>query len=193
MAAEVGNHSKHPINHFPNSNFDIAAFKKAVSVCIRTLSSTCNFEVTFNKNKSSMDDNYVHPPMLPPHITQKDVAITRALGDCIALHKAWHDPHIHAQFAPTQPEARAIFDALEQTRIEAIGTLAMEGIAQNLDTMLADKYQKTHYQMVRHQSEAPLEDALVLLLREKITKRPPHKKLNPYWNYGVNQLNKKLQ
>nr|CDP79342.1 cobalamin biosynthesis protein CobT2 [Bartonella schoenbuchensis]CDP79529.1 cobalamin biosynthesis protein CobT2 [Bartonella schoenbuchensis] len=190
MTTEVGDNSKHQINHSPNGKFDIAAFKKAVSICTRTLSSTCNFEVTFNKSKSSTNDNYVHPSILPPHITQKDVTITRALGDCIALHKAWHDPHIHAKFAPTQPEARAIFDALEQTRVEAIGTLAMEGIAQNLDTMLADKYQKTHYQMVRHQSEAPLEDALALLLREKITKRPPPQEAEPIlelWRQSIEQ------
>ncbi len=175
MVAEIGDHSKHLIDHPLNGKFDITAFPKAVSICIRTLSSTRNFEVTFNKSKSSMDGNYayVRPPTLPQYITQKNVAITRALGDCIALYKAWHDPHIHVQFAPIQPEARVVFDALEQTRIEAIGTLAMEGIAQNLDTMLADKYQKKHYQMVRHQNEAPLQDALALLLREKITKRPP--------------------
>lgn len=114
-----------------------------------------------------MNENYARLPELPQHATEKDITITRGLGDSMALRTAWHDKRIHAQFAPLESEARTIFDALEQTRVEAIGTLNMEGIAQNLDKMLADKYQRAHYQKISTQSEAPIQEAIALLLREK--------------------------
>ncbi|MEC6999310.1 hypothetical protein VXQ18_02365, partial [Brucella abortus] len=40
---------------------------------------------------------------------------------------------------------RAIFDAVEQARVEAIGARAMAGVADNLSTMLADKYQPCQF------------------------------------------------
>ncbi|CBI76982.1 cobalamin biosynthesis protein CobT [Bartonella clarridgeiae 73] len=173
MTATAGDNKKNSAKYSSNSNFDTETFKRAISTCIRAIANTRKFNVFFSHNRSSLSDNCAHLPELPQQTTCKDLAVTRGLGDSIALRKAWHDSCIHTQFAPTEPEARAIFDTLEQTRVEAIGTLTMKGIAQNLDTMLADKYQKAHYKTIRNQNEAPFQEAIALLLREKITKRPP--------------------
>ncbi|WP_438718509.1 cobaltochelatase subunit CobT [Bartonella rochalimae] len=175
MAAKEGDNSKNSAKHSSKSHFDIETFKRATSTCIRAIANTRELNVMFSHNKPSLSKNCARLPELPQQITDKDIAVTRGLSDSIALRKAWHDSHIHTQFAPIEPEARAIFDALEQTRIEAIGTLTMKGIAQNLDMMLADKYQKACYQRIRNQNEAPFQEAIALLLREKITKRSPPK------------------
>ncbi|EJF74670.1 cobaltochelatase subunit CobT [Bartonella alsatica] len=174
MAINTGD-NKNLTNDSLNSTLDARAFKKALSTCIRAIAGTPNLEVSFSHNKPALSKNYAHLPELPQHATDKDITIIRGLGDSIALRTAWHDTRIHTQFSPLESEARAIFDALEQTRIEAIGTLAMKGIARNLDVMLADKYQKAHYQKISTQNEAPIEEAIALLLREKITERPPPK------------------
>lgn len=175
MAVETGNNSKNQTNDSPNNRVDGKVFKKALSTCMRAIAGTSKLEVSFSYNRPSLKENYAHLPELPPNPTKKDITITRGLGDSMALRKALHNNHIHRQFAPVESEARAIFDALEQTRIEAIGTLAMEGIAHNLDIMLADKYARAHYQRISSQSEAPIQEAIALLLREKITERPPPK------------------
>ncbi|MCL6229132.1 cobaltochelatase subunit CobT [Bartonella bilalgolemii] len=173
MTAKVGDNSKNSAKHSSNSNFDIETFKRATSTCIRAIANIRELNVMFSHNRPSLSNNCARLPELPQQITDNDIAVTRGLGDSMALRKAWHDSHIHTQFAPTEPEARAIFDTLEQTRIEAIGTLTMKGIAQNLEIMLADKYKKARYQMIRNQNEAPFQEAIALLLREKITKRLP--------------------
>ncbi|WP_455874003.1 hypothetical protein [Rhizobium yanglingense] len=55
--------------------------------------------------------------------------MTRGLGDSMALRLACHDEKVHATMAPQGSDARAIFDAVEQARVESIGTLRMEGVA----------------------------------------------------------------
>ncbi|ATO57972.1 cobaltochelatase subunit CobT [Bartonella sp. 1-1C] len=190
MAAKEGDNSKNSAKHSSKSHFDIETFKRATSTCIRAIANTRELNVMFSHNKPSLSNNCARLPELPQQITDKDIAVTRGLSDSMALRKAWHDSHIHTRFAPIEPEARAIFDALEQTRIEAIGTLTMKGIAQNLDIMLADKYQKAHYQMIRNQNQAPFQEAIALLLREKITKRPPPKEAGlvlELWRQSIEQ------
>ncbi|WP_273759158.1 cobaltochelatase subunit CobT [Bartonella sp. ML70XJBT.G] len=189
MATNTGDH-KNLINDSSHSSLNAEAFKKALSTCIRAIAGTPNLEVSFSHDRPSLSEKYAHLPELPQHATDKDITISRGLGDSMALRTAWHDKHIHQQFSPQESTARAIFDALEQTRVEAIGTLSMEGIAQNLDGMLADKYQRAHYQKISSQSEAPIQEAIALLLREKITKRAPPEEAGPVlelWRQEIEQ------
>ena len=43
-----------------------------------------------------------------------------------------HDQALHNRGAPADAVARAVFDAVEQARIEAIGARAMAGVRANL-------------------------------------------------------------
>ena len=51
----------------------------------------------------------------------------------MALRKACHDARIHATTAPQGLRRGRVFDAVEQARVEAIGSLRMTGVASNLD------------------------------------------------------------
>ena len=59
--------------------------------------------------------------------------MTRGLGDSMALRKACHDAEIHAMMSPQGDDARAVFDAVEQARVESIGANRMAGMAENLE------------------------------------------------------------
>src|SRR4029077_6012476 len=65
---------------------------------------------------------------LPPN----EVAVVRGAGDAYALRKAHHEDNVHAQFKPQSADAAAVFEAAEQARVEAIGAIAMKGVADNL-------------------------------------------------------------
>ncbi|MET3589142.1 cobaltochelatase CobT [Bartonella silvatica] len=190
MAINTGDNSKNSTDSSCDSTLNAEAFKKAISTCIRAIAGTSKLEVSFSHNRPSFWENNASLPELPQHATNKDITITRGLGDSMALRAAWHDKRIHTQFAPQELEARAVFDALEQTRVEAIGTLAMEGVAHNLDEMLANKYKRAHYQKISNQNEAPIQEAIALLLREKITERSPPKEAGPVlelWRQEIEQ------
>ena len=71
------------------------------------------------------------------------------------------------------PAARSLFDAVEQARVEAIGARRMEGVASNLTAMLDDRYHRSPFAEARSRDEAPLEDAVAMLARERLTGLKP--------------------
>ena len=148
------------------------SFKRAMTVCMRAISGDNEFEVAFAKERPALAGNRARLPELPKKATAFDIAVTRGLGDSMALKRACHDNRIHTKLAPEGKQARAVYDAVEQARVEAIGSRAMAGVAENISTMLEDKYAKANLAEVTEQSEAPLEEALALIVREKLTGRP---------------------
>jgi cobaltochelatase CobT len=77
-----------------------------------------------------------------------------------------------------------VFEAVEQARVEAIGARRMAGVAGNLGAMLDDKYHRGKFDQISDRSDAPLEDALALLVRERLTGQAPPaaaKKLVDLW------------
>ena len=150
---------------------DTDTFKRAVSVCMRSLSGDRELEVAFSKEKPALTAGRARLPDLPKKPTAEDIAVTRGLGDSMALRQARHDPRVHMKLAPEGRQARAIFDAVEQARVEAIGSRAMQGVADNIGSMLEDKYAKADLANVSEQADAPLEEAVALLVREKLTGR----------------------
>ena len=64
----------------------------------------------------------------------------RGTADSVALWLAHHSDAIHAKKAPTAPEAKLIFDAVEQTRVEAIGAKQMAGVANNLQAKIETQF-----------------------------------------------------
>ncbi|ADZ67083.1 MULTISPECIES: cobaltochelatase subunit CobT [Brucella] len=151
---------------------DSEPFKRAITACVRAISGDHEMEVAFSHDRPALSANRARLPDLPKRPTAHDIAVTRGLGDSMALRQARHNPRIHAALAPEGKQARAIFDAVEQARVEAIGARAMAGVADNLSTMLADKYSRANFSAVTTKEDAPLEEAVSLLLREKLTGRP---------------------
>ncbi|GAA2832006.1 cobaltochelatase CobT subunit [Aminobacter aminovorans] len=166
------------------------SFKRAMTVCMRAISGDNGLEVAFAKERPALAGNRARLPELPKKASPSDIAVTRGLGDSMALKRACHDGRIHARLAPEGKQARAVFDAVEQARVEAIGSRAMTGVAQNITSMLEDKYAKANLADVTEQSEAPLEEALALMVREKLTGQPVPKsgeRMVSLWREWVDQ------
>jgi len=151
---------------------DSEPFKRAVKNCMRAIAGSNRLEVSFGSDRPSMTGDYARLPDLPKRPTLRDIAVTRGIGDAMALRCVWHDARIHANLCPEGDDARAVFDAVEQARVESIGARTMEGMADNLDSMLADRYTRANYPNITERDEAPLAEAVALLVREKLTGRP---------------------
>ena len=156
----------------PVKGGDADAFKRAVTVCVRALAGDGELEVTFSKERPGMAAERVRLPELPKKPSPQDVAVTRGLGDSMALRRARHDQRLHVRLAPEGQQARAIFDAVEQARVEAIGSRAMVGVADNIGHMLEDRYARANLSAVTERADAPLEEAVALMVRERLTGRP---------------------
>jgi cobaltochelatase CobT len=123
-------------------------------------------------------------PEPPRKLTRGEAAIVRGHADAMALRLACHDAAVHRRLQPTGQQARAVFEAVEQARVEAIGARRMAGVAGNLAAMIDDKFHRAKFDEVTERSEAPIEEAISLLVRERLTGQAPPpaaKKLVDLW------------
>ncbi len=148
-------------------------FKRAVAACVRAISGAPELEVAFGAERALLAGAKVRLPEPPRKMTARDVAVTRGLGDAMALKVACHNPALHRRHLPEGRNARAVFDAAEQARVEAVGARRMEGVSANLAAMLDDKFARPAYRDLASREDAPLEDAVALMVREKLTGLPP--------------------
>jgi cobaltochelatase CobT len=165
-------------------------FKRAVAGALRAMAQSPHLDVSFAPDWPSLieDNAKARLPEPPRKLTARDAAIMRGHADSIALRLACHDEAIHRRLSPSTTQARAAFDALEQARVEAIGSRRMAGVAANISAMLDDRYQRGHYAEIASKDDAPLEDALALLARQRLTglAPPPHAtKLVEFWRQWI--------
>src|SRR3546814_3276958 len=64
-----------------------------------------------------------------------------------------HDSAMHLRGAPTEAVARAVYDAVENARVEALGSRGYQGIADNLETALALRLRSDPIVRARTRSE----------------------------------------
>lgn len=166
-------------------------FKRALAGTLRAIARKPDLEVVYTSDRPSLMEGKARLAEPPKKLDPASAAILRGQADAMALRLACHNPSVHRSLAPQADEARAVFDALEQTRCEAVGARRMEGVAQNLSAMLEDKYFRAgKYEDVRAREEAPLEDALAMLVREKLTGLAPPssaKKLVDLWRATIEE------
>ena len=104
-------------------------FKRAVTGCLRAIARKSDLEVVFAAERPGLVGGKVRLPEPPRKLDQQEAAIVRGHADSIALKLACHDPTVHRRLMPGGQQARAVFDAVEQARVEAIGARRMVGVA----------------------------------------------------------------
>jgi len=150
--------------------------KRSVAGCMRAIARKSDLEVTYASDRPALMGDKARLPEPPRKLNPADVAIIRGHADSMALRVACHDGAVHRRLAPDGQAARAVFDAVEQARVEAIGARRMDGVASNLSAMLEDRYHRGgRYEDITDRADAPLEDAVALMVRERLTglKPPP--------------------
>ena len=148
----------------------IEPFKRAVVGAARAISEDRELDLTFSAQ------NAPGPGRLPTpsrDLTARDAALVRGAADAIALRIKHHDRNLHSTLLPVGSTARAIFDAAEQARIEAIGTKTMDGVAHNLEAALAERSRIKGYDQIRTTDDVPLADVVGFMVRERLTGAVP--------------------
>lgn len=153
---------------------DAEPLRQAITGCVRSIAGDSEVEVVFANERPGLAGERMRLPEISKKPTVQEIAITRGLGDSMALRLACHDSDIHATMSPQGPDARLIFDAVEQARVESIGAMRMAGMASNISAMNAEKYAKANFVNIKTQEEAPLAEAIAMMVREKLTgEKPP--------------------
>ncbi len=152
-------------------------FKRAVASCMRAMSRTPELEVIYAPDKPSVighgEGAKARLPEPARKLSPREAAIVRGHADSMALKLACHDAATHRRLLPEAQAARTVFEAVEQVRVESIGARRMEGVGINLSAMLEDRYHRGNYAEITDRADAPIEDAVALMVRERLTGRAP--------------------
>src|SRR6516162_4290427 len=149
-------------------------FKRATAATLRAIAERDDVTVGFGPEPAGTTGARVRLPNPPRDLPAEEAAQLRGAADSVALRLRYHDDAVHNKRVPNGPLARAVFDAVEQARVEALGARRMAGVATNLEAMLDEQYRRQGYERITERTESTMAEAVRLLTREALTKeRPP--------------------
>jgi len=148
-------------------------FKRAVAQATRSLAESADLEVSFSGDGPTLNGHHAVLPHPPRDLTGAEATRIRGMADQMALRLAHHDVAAHGRLAPASPQGRAVYEAVEQARIEAIGANALGGVRSNLAAVLEQSVERRG--LARHDAAAipPLADIIGLMVRERLTGDAP--------------------
>ena len=148
-------------------------FRRALAGAARAIARDPEVEVVFASEVSPASGKTARVPLPGPKLERRLVAEARGAADALALRLRYHDDRLHAQAAPLDPDARAVFDALETARIEALGSRVMAGVRDNLAELAEARVRSDAILRARSAEEVPLSTAIGLLARQRLSGAAP--------------------
>ncbi len=161
-----------------DQNDPVENFKLATQSTARALSGREDLDVSFSGHVAEIGDNAIRLPALPRTISEADAQYIRGAADTFALRLHYHDEALHKKMQPQDPKAAAVYNALEDARIEAVGTTDYPGVAANIAATLAREAKKLRLDNVKGMEDAPLAEAIRYLSRTHFTGRDIPKEAN---------------
>ena len=150
---------------------------KPLEAAARALARRREVSVRFRSNEPLPPintSNTIALPMPESELAPKALQLLRGEIDLAALSLRYHNPALHTALRPKTLKAAAMFDTLERTRIELLGSQEFAGVQANLSQRMEDYCERQGYARMPERADPPMADILALLLREKtLTLAPP--------------------
>ena len=144
-------------------------FKHALTGASRAIAREAEVEVAWSADAPSASGKNFRVPLPGRDLPPEQVAEARGFADSFALKLRHHDEALHSRNAPPEATARACYDAIERVRYEALGSKTFGGVRANLDASTELRVNSDPIARAQSQDEVPLQTALSLMLREKLT------------------------
>src|SRR5690242_10200038 len=148
-------------------------FKRSTTAALRAIAERDDVTVSYGPEPPGLAGPRARLPMPPRDLSQHEASQVRGAADALALRLRYHDAQLHAKRMPQNEVARAIFEGVEQARVEALGSRRMAGVAGDLSAMLDQRYRRQGYDRLTERSDSTLAEAIRLLTREQLTGSPP--------------------
>jgi cobaltochelatase CobT len=145
------------------------AFKRATAGAIRAMAGQPEVEVAFQAGPASVAGARARLPAPTRGLPPAEIARLRGAADAVALRIRHHDNAVHSARSPASREAREVYDALEQARVETVGSRHMAGVEANLRQKLVEQCEADGFDRMTRKDQLPLGAALALLARERIS------------------------
>jgi cobaltochelatase CobT len=148
-------------------------FKRATASTLRAIAEREDVTVGFGPEPAGVAGTRVKLPNPARDLPADEAAQLRGAADSLALRLRYHDDALHSKRVPGNALARAVFEGLEQARVEALGSRRMVGVAANLGAMLDEQYRRQGFERITDRTESTMAEAVRLLTREALTREPP--------------------
>jgi cobaltochelatase CobT len=147
--------------------------RRVLAGTARAIAKDPEVDVVFASEPMPASGKTARVPSPGPALEPKLVAEARGAADSVALRLRYHDAKLHARVAPADLDARAVFDALETARVEALGARAMGGVRDNLSHLTEARVRGDAIVRARNAEEVPLATAVGLIARERLIGEAP--------------------
>ncbi len=144
-------------------------FKRATACVLRSMAEIPDVQVNFQPGPSGLSGRRARLPLPTRALPPPEMARLRGASDAIALRLRHHDDTIHNARMPARREARDAYDALEQARVETVGSRHMAGVASNLRAKLSEECEAEGYDRMTRKDQLPVAAALSMLAREQMS------------------------
>jgi cobaltochelatase CobT len=149
------------------------SFRAALAGAARAIAADPDVEVQFGSEAAAAAGKTARVASPGTNLDPRLVAEARGGADALALRLRHHDARLHAALAPADVDARAVFDALESARVEALGARAMGGVRANLAELAEARVRGDAITRARNADEVPLATAVGLIARERLSGDAP--------------------
>ena len=144
-------------------------FKAVLGGAARVLADEPEIELAYTADAPTQSGKHIKVPMPARTLPADQVAEARGFADGFALRLKHHNSAMHLKGAPAEAIARAVFDAVEGARVEALGSRGYQGITDNLTRSLELRLKSDPIGRARDADEVPLSTAIALMVRERLT------------------------
>jgi len=151
----------------------LEAFRQALAGATRAIAGDGEVELGFTSEAPSVSGKSVKAPMPGRTLGPNEVAEARGFADAAALRLRYHNARLHTRGAPADDVARAVYDAAEQARCEALGARSLAGVRDNLAHLTELRLRTDPLVRARTREEVPLGSAIGLIVRERLTGMAP--------------------
>ena len=155
-----------------NADPPLEEFRRSTAAVMRAIAAREELNVSFRSGAAASDSSTIYLPPPPGYMPAAQVSRMRGEADAIALRLRYHDEQCHARHRPDGPLARAVFDAVEQVRVESIGARDMPGVALNLAAVQEEKYRRVDLSRMGNSKDAATPQIIAILVREAFTREP---------------------
>jgi cobaltochelatase CobT len=155
----------------------IDALKRATAAALRAVSEHPDAYVGFGPGPATLTfarnaaqplaapTPTAHLPLAARRPLLEDLIRLRGSADAVALKLKHHDEALHQRRAPDEPEAKLVYDAIEQSRVEALGARRYPGLAQNVASAVELRLKTEGYGRSSCREEIPMAEALRVVAR----------------------------
>lgn len=145
---------------------------KTVTVAaVKALSGRADTNVSFTpiatNQKTGGLGTEIRLPLPPAKLNKENVIRLRGSADASAMRLRHHNDAVHQRRMPHGKDAIDAYNAMEQTRVEVLGSQDYKGVSSNLGKALEQRLALEGYQMARDSVQIQMQDALKVMIHSK--------------------------